>query len=213
MLKGVPLKPKDLKTKIKNEGEMIRSYRISKNMTQHTLSLAIGAYVAKSGDNQVCKYERRIHLPCVKYIYMLSEVLDIDKESFFRMVLREHYNKFTTIHHELFFRVINEKEVCDYKNAKVQYYFCREGKIECHFGKSSGIMRDAFYKKNIPYKKMIADIVLQKAEDHRCSVSHIHGVIQGKRVPSVKVVIDLCEYLGLRPFEVYKIVVEEKALA
>ncbi len=210
-------KKRGVKSKINNVGEMIRSLRLSKGMTQRELALAIGSYTASWGGH-IYKYEKRQRLPCAKYIYLLSEVFDIDKEVFFRIVLKEHYDNFITMHHKLFFKVVgNEaprsKTIYNYINAESRYYFCREGKLKYNFHKFSGIMIDAYNKRNIFCRKIADEIILQKGENHRYSAQHIHNIINGKRVPSLKVVIDLCEFFGLKTFETYKIMVEEKGLA
>ncbi len=203
-------KGRGVKSKINNVGEMVRAFRLSKGMTQESLSTAIRGRESKS--SHIHRYETRKRLPCIKYIYALSEVLGIDREILFRMVLKEHYDNFITMHHELFLKTMLQKSPMG-KTSNLQYYFCKGRNLKHNFHEFSNIMKAAYYKKNMPYKRISDAIVAQKGEDHRRSASHLHSVINGDRVPGLMVVIDLCEFFGLKTFETYKIMVEEKGLA
>lgn len=210
MYKGCPVKRKGAKTKIETVGEMIYSYRITRGLTQADLSIAMGAEASRDVDIRVSRLEKGHHLPCFQNIYMLSKVLSIERESFFNMVLKEHYNNFLKLHHEKFFQVTemirNGKDISSI-DISCRYCFCMIGKLKHNFSKFSATIKDAFLKKDIAYRE------LGKELRNRYSHPHIYNVINGKEVPGLKILLDLCDFFRLDPFKVYKIMVEEKALA
>lgn len=216
MLKGCPSKHKGVKTKINTVGEMIYSHRITKGLTQKNLAKAIGAYVYRNVSYRVLNIEKGHNLPCFKNIYMLSKVLDIERESFFNMVLKEHYNRFIAKYHEKFFQVIgmirNGKNVSSI-NTTCRYTFCMTGKLKYNFSKSSAILKNAFLEKKVTYKAMATEMGNRKNVYHYYDYRDIWSMMHGKRQISLSVLIEVCDYLGINLFRVYKIRVEEKALA
>lgn len=220
MYKGCPLKHKGRKTKIDTVGEMIYSYRITKGLTQLNLGKAIGAYIYKETSPRILHIERGYNLPGFHNIYMLSKILGIERESFFNMVLKEHYNRFITKNHEIFFRIIemirNGEDISSVSTV-CGYKFCVIGRIKHNFSESSAILKNAFLKKKIThkitYKKMAIEME-NRANVHHCyDFRDIGKMMTGKRPPGLKILIEVCDYLEIKPFEVYKIMVKERALA
>ncbi len=223
MVKGSPLIHKGVKTKIDTIGELIYSYRIAKGLTQVDLGKAIGTYIRvykfEEFSPMILKYEKGYALPGCHNIYMLSEVLGIEKEPFFNMVLKEHYNRFIEKHHEKFFQVIRMmekgKELSSI-DTLCRYVFCHEGKLKHNFSKSSKILKNAFWKKKITdkitYKSMAIELNSRDGTryyDYRdlCNIMH------GRRLLSLRVLFEICDYLEIESFKLHKTIVEERAFA
>lgn len=212
-IRGIPEKRDGIK--VHSVAEMVRSYRLTRGFTQADLSIAIGSNTPIRRVNVVQVYESGRRLPNVKYIYALSEVLGLEREPFFNMVLREHYDRFSRKHHEKFIKATQKRK----KGKKLlksdidcRYLFCLHGKINHNFFKSSAMLKNAFLEKGITYEKLITGMENYRNTNYRYCHPHLSNIMNGKEVPSIKVILDLCEFLGLRAFEVYKVMVEEKAL-
>jgi len=214
-IKGIPLKRK--KIIVHNVAEMIYSYRLSKGLTQADLAEAIGSYtLGKSRVNIIQVYEKGLSLPDINNIYMLSKVLNIEKESFFNIVLRERYDIFTIKHHEKFLRAIRKKEKGEKissEDLKCKYSFIKRGKIKYDFSKSSAMIKKAFLEKNISYKDLIIGMKNHKNIQKEYCYSVISCAINGKKTTSLKTILDLCEFLEIKPFKIYKLMIQEKAFA
>lgn len=214
-VKGKP--KKRIGVTVHNVVEMIYSYRLSRGFTQADLAEAIGSYtLGKSRINIIQIYESGSHLPDINNIYMLAEVLGIEKESFFNMILREHYNRFTAKHHEKFSQSARRKkkgESISLDNLDCKYGFTKCGEVKHDFSKSSAILKNAFLKMGITYKDLIIRMENHKGIQRKYHYSTIYNAINGRRVTGLKTILDLCEFFKIKPFKVYKLMVEEKALA
>lgn len=199
-------------------GHMIYAHRTSRGMTQKQLAKAIGSYITQKGGTVISEWERGFTLPRFDNIFKLAEVLKVEKEPFFNAILREYYDRFVAFHHENFCKFTMEvrknrfKGDLDYKKFEGRYYFCTKGKINYHFPEFSGIMQKCYRKKGVTYLKIAKSLKRRKYIKHTYSRGHISAVINGYKVPSLKIVVDLSEYFKLDDFKMYEIVVKEKAI-
>ena len=219
MAEGIPVRQNLANAKVQTIGEMIRSYRLSKGLTQKRLAISIGSYVTVSGNTVISEYERGFSLPGIEHIYNLCEILGMDKQSFFEMVLRGHFRRFNIAHHKNFAEVVKittknaYRGEINFKKFENRYYFCTKGKIKYHFPRFYDIMQKCYIEKGTTFDKIAQSLARKKYIKHQYSRSYIQEVISGRKSPSLKVVIDLCDYFKIDTLEVYKIVVEEKAIS
>ena len=199
MAKDTPVRQHLKNHRVTNVGEFIRSKRLSLNMTQVNLSKIIGCYISPRGNNQVSKYETREVLPEVTYVKKLTDALNIEDDALFNAVLREHFERFKDIHYQHYFKFMNSDRA---NNIENRYYFCTNGKVEYKFPKllkmikSSGLTGKQFCERISGF-----------------SEGFIRGILSGKRTPSLKILVKFAEVIGIPPFELYKVAVEEKAIA
>lgn len=205
--------------KVKTIGDMIRSFRLSNGFTQKELSIKIGSYVTKTGNNIITGYESNRVLPNISNIDALALALKIDKEVLFRMVLKEHYTRFLRKHSKLYFKTINRKKsdkeynLVQHNEKEGRYYFCTIGKIKHSLPKFSAIIKKAFNKKGITYKQLIRSLKGKKYTDYTYNRVYLTEIINGKESPSIKMIIILAKYFELNTYEVYNIAMKEKAFA
>jgi len=221
MPKGIPVRQtqyEDPNVPIFSVGDVVRYSRLAKKLTQRRLAVAIGSYVTKSGNTVISEYERGFSFPGLHHIYMLTEVLGIEREPFFNLVLEAYYARFVSVHSNNYFKIAEKlkenrfKGDYDFKEYEGRYYFFTKGKIKYHFPKFFGIMQTALIEKGVCFRKIAESLQRKKYIKHKYSRTYIYGVMNGERTPSMKVVIDLCEYFKLDSFQVYSIVIREKAL-
>lgn len=203
-IKGVPVRKSIIDKKANTYVDVIRSHRLSKGMTQESLTKKINAYFSPQGANKVSDYERGFTLPDLDKIYLLSMELEIDKDSFFEMILREHYRRFLKLHFENFNQIKNE----DRKNIENRYYFCKNGKIVYSFRRFLCKI-DLLLKINNKTKKDLHNYL----KIYFKSQSSIDSVFSGKKCISTNIVVKIASFFGIHPMEIYEIVVKEKALA
>jgi len=185
--------------KVSNVGEFIRSRRLSMNMTQVTLSKIIGCYISPRGNNQVSRYETREVLPEVEYVKKLTDALNIEGDALLTAVLREHFENFKEVHYKHYFKFMESDRA---KNVENRYYFCTRGKVKYEFPKLIKMIRSS----GLTDKQIVA-----KIPDF--SEGFVRGILSGKRTPSLKILVRFAEVTGIPAFKLYKVAVEEKAIA
>jgi transcriptional regulator with XRE-family HTH domain len=206
MAKDIPVRQHLKDNKVGNYSDVIRSNRLSNNMTQNMLAQAVGSWTRKEGMSIVSEWETGFSLPGLKNIYNISETLNIDREGFFRVILREHFDRFTDRHYHIYTHYLQTNEFIDGR-----YYFITKGKIQYSFPKFVSIIKPLFKKKGITQLELVKRLRSNGAFEVRRG--YLSQIFSGKKCPGVRTVIGLAKYFKIEPFTLYKVVVEEKALA
>ena len=205
--------------KVKTFGDMLQSHRIKIGATQRVLAEAIGSFVTITGNTVISEYERGFSLPSIPHIYALADIFDMDKDWLFMAVVKEHYNRFRSHHHDLYMQALRYKgEDKDafykrIKNLESRYYFCTEGKIHYTFPQFSGIMQGAMKRSDLNCQDLADGLKRLVGVEMAYSRSYIWNVVTGRKTPSLRITLDLAYFFDMNPSVIYSMVVKEKALA
>lgn len=209
--KHKPLKPYLQNYKINTVGDIIRSYRLKKGITQNKLASQMGLFCVDSHKpvkcNAVTRYETGIDLPSLPSIDKLSNLLDIDREALFNAILKERYVKFEQAYYEAYLYNLQNKSD---KKIKRRYRFCTTGKIQYKFPEFSNLLLQKKKNKNLRFIDIKNKI--EQERNHSYSLSLIRWVMDGIRPPSLKLLLDLAFIFEIEPFILYKVAVRERAL-
>jgi transcriptional regulator with XRE-family HTH domain len=142
MAKNIPVRAYRKNYIVNSVADLVTSFRLTNNLTQKKLAIEIGAYCSSSGNTVISEYENGKTLPGIEYIYRISNVLGIDKDSFFNIVLKEHFKRFTEKHMSIYTNFIqhNNFDKC------ISYYFCTKGVVKYSFTKLSAILKESIIK-------------------------------------------------------------------
>lgn len=204
-----------LNQKINTFSEMLKSYRISKGMTQIELAKRIGLSLSKRDrdstseryrNSTIRNYETGKRHPSIKNIYSLSKVLGIEKDALFNLVLKE---KIRTYNLKASILYINAKNG---KDSKFNFgFFSFERKTGLHSKKISKLFKEARLKRGLSRSEISSLIKNKKGRKYRHSFTL--EVEKNLWFPSVRYLIDYFESLDEDPFPIFEELVREKTFA
>jgi transcriptional regulator with XRE-family HTH domain len=210
MAKDIPVRQYLANYKVNTFQETIRSFRLNKGLTQNKLAQEMGLFTGKHIGKNIKRYECGERIPDIKNAYHLADVLDINKDSFLVMILREHYKRFTEKHMKEYFEYIKTGKV----RKEARYYMCTTGEVSklYKFEHFPYLLKEVAKKDNITCEHLAEELAECVDPNHKYSVQYISKVISGKECPSVKIAVIICNYFGWNPFLVYSRIVREKAI-